>query len=240
MIFRFLRLSLVLVVVSPAAAQSPDLPSQARGLVTAMAAKQFADVEAHFDSTMASALPAGKLADVWMQVIAQNGEFKAIAGVHHEELRGYPVMYVTCRFAKNELDVKLVFDDKGLVAGLFFAPATSEPAPAKASENATGAAEAAGDWIGTLDLGALKLRIVFHIINAPDGLKANIDSPDQNATGLPVSSVQASGASVRLESTSLNAIYEGKLDSSLATLNGTWKQGLGPMAVNTEACNQQG
>lgn len=101
------------------------------------------------------------------------------------------------------------------------------PSQAKPSENATSAAEAAGDWIGTLDLGALKLRIVFHIINAPDGLKANIDSPDQNATGLPVSSVQVSGSSVRLESTRLNAIYEGKLDSSLATLNGTWKQGLG-------------
>lgn len=230
MLFRFLRLSSLLVGVALSAAamqQAPDLPSQARGLVTAMAAKQFDDVETHFDSTMASALPAGKLANVWAEVITQNGEFKTVAGVRQEELRGYPVVYVACRFAKNDLNVKLVFDAKGQVAGLFFAPATSEPAPANSSEKTISPAEVAGDWIGTLDLGALKLRIVFHIINAPDGLKANIDSPDQNATSLPVSSVQVSGSSLRLESTRLNAVYEGTLDSSLATLNGTWKQGLG-------------
>lgn len=222
-----LLLVLLALAVSATAMQSADLSAQARNLVIAMATRQFDDVVAHFDSTMSAVLPAGKLSAAWESVIVQAGDFESIMGVRQEELRGYKVVYVTSKFAKSALDVKVVYDAKGQVTGLFFVPTKSSLPPTKPGENPIKPCDVAGDWIGTLDLGAMNLRIIFHITSAADGLKATIDSPDQNATGLPVSSVEVSGSSFKLESKRLNGIYEGKLSADLATLNGTWKQGAG-------------
>ncbi|HKE30150.1 MAG TPA: hypothetical protein VKD65_00380, partial [Candidatus Angelobacter sp.] len=94
------------------------------------------------------------------------------------------------------------------------------------AESSIKAPDVTGDWLGTLEVGATRLRIIFHISKSSDGLKATIDSPDQNASGLPVSSVQLSGSSLTLESPRLNAVYEGKVSADLSTLDGTWKQGV--------------
>ena len=43
-----------------------------------------------------------------------------------------------------------------------------------------------GDWIGTLHAGSANLRILVHITRRTDGiLKADMDSPDQNANRYP-------------------------------------------------------
>ena len=55
----------------------------------------------------------------------------------------------------------------------------------------------AGDWMGTLDAGPLKLRLVFHITENEKGLAATLDSLNQNVKGLPVSSVTLNGAATR-------------------------------------------
>lgn|GEM_PF-55882 len=208
-----------------ACAQSDDLPSQAKALVIAMAKQQFGRVDASFDSTMASALPADKLSVAWNTLVEQRGEFKAIIGTRQEEKQAYHIVYVTCRFAEDDVDVKMVFDSKGQVAGLFFTP-TPSTLP-NANQVSVKPAEVAGDWLGTLEPGPIKLRIVVHITQANDGLKATIDSPDQNASGLPVSSVEVIGATLKLQSEKLNAIFEGKISSDLNTLDGRWKQGAG-------------
>src|SRR5262245_35389039 len=47
-----------------------------------------------------------------------------------------------------------------------------------------------GDWLGTLKAGPVALRLVLHITAAGDGrLSATLDSIDQNAKGIPVSSI---------------------------------------------------
>ena len=61
-------------------------------------------------------------------------------------------------------------------------PVKTEHAPGKPSD-------IDGAWMGMLDTGATKLRVVFHIVNTADGLTATMDSPDQNVTGLPVTAV---------------------------------------------------
>jgi uncharacterized protein len=224
----FAVLSVVLVVgLSSIFAQVNNLDAQARTLVNAMAARQFDKAEAQFDSTMASVFPADKLSATWDTVIAQSGDFKSILDSRPDEIQGYHVIYVTCQFAKNNLDIRVVFDANGQVGGLQVVPAKSLGPAAKSGEASAKPANLAGDWIGTLDLGALKLRIVFHITSATDGLKATVDSPDQNALGLPVSSVQVNGSSVTVELEKPKAIYEGQISSDLSTLDGSWKQGLG-------------
>jgi len=81
-----------------------------------------------------------------------------------------------------------------------------------------------GAWGGTLDFGTQKLRIVFHIVNAEDGLTATADSPDQGAKGMPVSSVARNGASLQMQLKSAGASFEGKISADLASITGTFTQ----------------
>lgn len=85
--------------------------------------------------------------------------------------------------------------------------------------------DVAGDWLGTLTASGLKLRLVFHIQNAADGLHATLDSPDQSVTGLPISSATLKEGLLKLESEKLRGGYEGTVSSDLSTLTGAWTQG---------------
>ncbi len=82
----------------------------------------------------------------------------------------------------------------------------------------------AGDWFGTLDVGAVKLRLAFHLRSLPDGLHATFDSLDQGAAGLPVTSAVQSGDSLKLVLRNLGASYEGTLQGDLKTISGTFTQ----------------
>jgi pimeloyl-ACP methyl ester carboxylesterase len=81
-----------------------------------------------------------------------------------------------------------------------------------------------GDWMGTLDAGPIKLRLVFHITENEKGLAATLDSLDQNAKGLPVSSVTLNGAAVKLEMPQIGAVYEGQRSADGARIDGTFTQ----------------
>lgn len=88
------------------------------------------------------------------------------------------------------------------------------------------AANLAGDWNGTLDANGTKLRLVVHISQSKDGkLTATIDSPDQNANGIPVSSVEQTGSDVKLELSQLAASFQGKMNAAGNEISGDWKQG---------------
>jgi hypothetical protein len=69
------------------------------------------------------------------------------------------------------------------------------------------------------------LRIVYHIVNAEDGLTATADSPDQGAKGMPVTSVTRNGASLKLEMKAAAAAFKGKISADLATISGTFTHG---------------
>ena len=84
-----------------------------------------------------------------------------------------------------------------------------------------------GAWAGTIDAGATKLRVVFHIVNTEDGLTATMDSLDQNAKGIPVTAVTRNGSSLKMEMKQLGGVFEGKIAPDLASIDGTWSQGGG-------------
>ena len=97
------------------------------------------------------------------------------------------------------------------------APVKTEHKPAKPSD-------IDGAWLGTLDTGAVKLRVVFHISNTEDGLIATLDSPDQGQNGILVTTVTRQGASLKLEVKSIAGGFEGKISSDLSAIEGTWTQ----------------
>src|SRR5579864_795069 len=83
-----------------------------------------------------------------------------------------------------------------------------------------------GDWNGELDVQGQKLRLVLHLTKNPDGkLLGTIDSLDQGANGIPVSSVDQTGDNVKLDLAGIAAGYEGKLNAAATEITGEWKQG---------------
>jgi pimeloyl-ACP methyl ester carboxylesterase len=89
------------------------------------------------------------------------------------------------------------------------------PKPAKPSD-------IDGNWLGTLDTGVGKLRLGLHIINTDQGLTATVDSLDQNANGIPVTSITQDGASLKFEMKVIGGSYEGTISENGFT--GTWTQ----------------
>jgi len=109
--------------------------------------------------------------------------------------------------------------------------ATASPTPALSSFATSQAAPSesksiAGDWNGALEAEGTKLRLVLHVKKNPDGtLAATIDSLDQNANAIPVSTVSQKGNDVKLELTQLSASYQGKLNAAGTEITGEWNQG---------------
>jgi len=95
---------------------------------------------------------------------------------------------------------------------------------AKPTPKAAKASDIDGDWLGTLDTGMGRLRLVLHVINTEDGLTATMDSPDQNAKGIPVTSITRNASSLKFEVKAVGGSYDGSISSDLGTFTGTWTQ----------------
>jgi hypothetical protein len=85
-----------------------------------------------------------------------------------------------------------------------------------------------GDWQGALDTGQGQLRLVLHLTKAADGsLAATIDSLDQGANAIPVSSVTLKASKLSLGVDAVNGSYEGTVNADASEIDGTWTQGQG-------------
>jgi pimeloyl-ACP methyl ester carboxylesterase len=83
----------------------------------------------------------------------------------------------------------------------------------------------AGSWQGTLEFGNTKLRIVFHVTESDSNrISGEMDSPDQGATGIPVSKITVIGNSIVFDIASMGGLFEGKLSDGKQSIEGNWKQ----------------
>ncbi|MHC5007417.1 MAG: alpha/beta hydrolase family protein [Planctomycetota bacterium] len=84
----------------------------------------------------------------------------------------------------------------------------------------------AGVWEGVLEVGAVELRLVFHLRPRTTGaLGGAMDSPDQGVEGLTITRVDFLGEQqVRIAIGSVGATFEATMDES-GTLAGTYRQG---------------
>jgi CubicO group peptidase (beta-lactamase class C family) len=84
----------------------------------------------------------------------------------------------------------------------------------------------AGDWQGTLVTGGPQLHLVLHITAASDGsLTSTLDSVDQGANGIPVTSTTLNGSKLSLTVDAVHGTYEGTVNKDATEINGTWSQG---------------
>jgi len=92
----------------------------------------------------------------------------------------------------------------------------------------------AGDWLGTLNVPGMELHLALHITAAKDGsLTATLDSVDQGAVGIPVTTVTLKDSKLNLTVDAVHGSYEGTVNKDATKIEGTWTQGL-PLTLNFE------
>jgi len=86
------------------------------------------------------------------------------------------------------------------------------------------AQEIIGSWHGSLKVQGIELRLVFNITKTADGYQSTMDSPDQGAKGIPVSSTAFEGDKLTISMPNMGIEYKATLVKS-TELEGTFKQG---------------
>lgn len=87
-------------------------------------------------------------------------------------------------------------------------------------------AQLAGEWHGTLSAEGKENRLVLHIAPVRDGiLTGTIDSLDQGAFGIPVTSISVKGSAFRMTVDDVHGSYEGTVNKDSTEIDGTWSQG---------------
>ena len=84
-------------------------------------------------------------------------------------------------------------------------------------------------WEGTMKVSpGVELRLVVHVSEQEGaGLVGTLDSPDQGANGLKLSSIVIDESRLVFELKDLGARFEGKLNAAKTEAAGTWTQGGG-------------
>jgi hypothetical protein len=85
-----------------------------------------------------------------------------------------------------------------------------------------------GTWQGSLEAGAVKLRVGLHITKNEKGeWSSTFDSIDQGAMGIPAETTTVSGAALHFEMPAMHLSFDGKLSADGTQIAGTMTQGVG-------------
>lgn len=103
-----------------------DLEAATRRLISAAAKGDFNGASADFGPDMRTGLPEAKFRETWGAVEGKTGKLVSVDRVELKPESGYWSMYATTKLEKDSLVVKVVFDNKNQVSGLFFQPATPQ------------------------------------------------------------------------------------------------------------------
>lgn len=176
---------------------------------------------------------------------AADGALQATLDSVDQGANGIPVSTITLKDSKLDLGVEAVHGayegrvapgaqtingtwTQGSALPLEFKRAAK---PVKAQQNLAKPSDIDGAWMGALDTGTVKLRVVFHIVNTEDGLTATLDSIDQGAMGIPTTSVTRDGSTLKIEVKKIAGLFEGKIAADLSSIDGKWSQGGGTMLL---------
>jgi hypothetical protein len=105
---------------------------------------------------------------------------------------------------------------------LDFKPAP--PAPPKPAVKPARPSDIDGSWLGTLDTGSAKIRVLFKIVNTGDGLTAQMQSPDQSPIWANASSVTRAGSTLTIALSGIKMTFVGKIAADLGSVDGTFTQ----------------
>ncbi len=82
-----------------------------------------------------------------------------------------------------------------------------------------------GDWNGALSSGGGSLRVAIHVTQDKDGhLIATMDSLDQGAMGIAITSITYKEPALHFEIEKFGASYDGTINKDNSEITGNWKQ----------------
>lgn len=99
---------------------------------------------------------------------------------------------------------------------------------------ASGDAPIVGTWNGSLSTQGIKLRLSFNITDSTGALTATMDSPDQNAFGIPMDSCIFANDTLQISMAAIVGQYLGVMSEDGNTIIGTWTQGGQSFTLNLE------
>jgi uncharacterized protein len=120
-------------------------------------------------------------------------------------------------------------------AELNFKRVAAPPAPPKPEAHTT----IDGEWLGSLDTGAIKLRVVFKIASTSEGLSAQLQSPDQSPAWMPATSATRTGSAITITLKALSVVFEGKIADDMNSIDGTFTQMGNPLPLNLKRVKDQ-
>jgi pimeloyl-ACP methyl ester carboxylesterase len=90
-----------------------------------------------------------------------------------------------------------------------------------------------GTWDGALDVGPTgKLRLIITLSTTSGGTLGNLRSIDQGPGLIALSAISRDGAKVKVEVSSIGAVFEGDLSADGMTLSGQWTQAGRPLPLS--------
>lgn len=89
-----------------------------------------------------------------------------------------------------------------------------------------------GNWLGVIEVGGAKLRIVLKVTKKDDAYTAKLDSPDQGAKDLPTDSIIRKDKTVNFSAAQYGMDYQGTLDEKENEISGTLKGAAGNISLN--------
>mgnify|MGYP000167717587 CR=1 FL=1 len=95
-----------------------------------------------------------------------------------------------------------------------------------------------GTWEGALDIKGQSLRIVMHIAETNEGYEGTMDSPDQGAKGIPVTSTTFENSVLTMEIKNAKITYKGILNSD-GVVQGTFKQAGKSLPLNLKKVSDE-
>lgn len=175
----------------------------------------------------------------------EKGALKAIFDIIDVGVRGLPVSAISLKDATLNFEVEAasasyegkINADHTRIIGTWTKGGRSSPMEftrMPALQKTPRPSDIDGAWIGRLR----KIRLVLHIITYEDGMTAEFDSPDQDAFGIPVTTITRDGAELKFEIKAIAGSYEGKINPELTTISGTWEQGGDSMPLVLKRTNE--
>jgi uncharacterized protein len=154
---------------STAPPQSIDATSRARDVLAAIAAGNFANVEAQFTDQMKAALPPGRLAAMWQGLARQFGRYRSCGTEPRvRDIADKRMVITPCQFEWAAVDIQFAFDGAGRISGLAMRPGARSDVPYTLPPYANPSAfterestVGSGDWVlpATLTLPASPQRV---------------------------------------------------------------------------------
>lgn len=104
------------------AADSGEYAELARKFLSLLVNKEYAGAVAMYNNIMKTSLPEEKLADAWENTLEQVGVYKDEIACNEGKKGQFASVVITCRFEYVPLDIKVVFNPRKEITGLWFLP----------------------------------------------------------------------------------------------------------------------